>query len=198
MAHRGHWDRAASHEERALAHRRAITDAVASATFELGRAVTVSDVVERAGIGRNTFYVEFRDLAAAFAAAEAEALAFVSLAFAPARDTRTPIERLRRMALEWLSRAETQPKLVSLLIRGDGRPRGAHARLGQLIGSSLEGVATSARAAGLVGRPVDAARLRGVVGAFVAFAEQIITERANVDSGGLADELVDFTLRAFR
>src|SRR5207244_1351966 len=131
-------------------------------------------------------------------AAETVALASIAPAFARTRDARTPIERLRRMAYEWLALAVAEPYLVHLVIHGDGRPRGAHVRLREMIRSALESTAAAARAAGVVGRPVDAARLRGVVGAFVAFADGVIEDRSRPDPPDLSGELVDFSLRAFR
>jgi AcrR family transcriptional regulator len=198
MHQRGRWDRKASAHTRAAACRRALVAGAAQALFELGRAVTVSDVVERARVGRNTFYVHFDDLSAVFAAAEAEAFAKISTALAPSPSARTPLERFRRVASEWLSIAATEPHLVSLVVRGDGAQRGPHVGLRRMIENALRAIASSARAAGVLGRPTDANRLRALTGSYVALAERIIEESRGIDQARLVEELVDFSLRALR
>lgn len=198
MAPRGRWDRTASAHARAAACRRALVAAAAQALFERGRSVTVSDVVERARVGRNTFYVHFDDLAAVFAAAEGEALATISTALAPSPSARTPLERFRRLASEWLSIAAAEPHLVSLVIRGDGAQRGSHVGLRRMIENALRGIASSARAAGVLGRPAHANRLRALTGSYVALAERIIEENRGIDQARLVEELVDYSLRALR
>jgi AcrR family transcriptional regulator len=198
MAPRGLWDRRATAAARTIESRRALVFATAQSFFERGRAVTVSDVVQRAGVGRNTFYVHFDDLTAAFAAADAEALARISKALAPSPDARTPHERFRHFASAWLSIAATEPELVSLVIRGDGTSRGAHVELHKMIESALRGIASSAKTAGVLGRPADANRLIALSGTFVAFAERVIQENRRIDDDRLAQDLVDFSLRALR
>jgi len=160
--------------------------------------VTVSDVVQRAGVGRNTFYVHFEDLRAAFAAADTEALARISNSLAPSPDVRTPLERFRQLASGWLSIAAAEPALVSLVIHGDGTLRGAHVELRKLIENALRGIASSARTAGVLGRPPDASRLRALSGAFVAFGERVLEENRGIHQDRLVEELVDFSLRALR
>jgi AcrR family transcriptional regulator len=195
---RGRWDRAASAGDRAAMHRRLVAISAARSVFEIGRAVTVSDVVERAGVGRNTFYVHFDDLAGAIAAAEVEAFAVISSAFILPDEVRTPIERLRRAVSEWLSIAASEPYLVMLVIRGDGTPRGAHARLRDTIETALRNIAGSARTAGVIGRAIGPLRLRAMSGAFVAFAERIIEENRRIDLARPTEELVDLCLRLMR
>ena len=198
MPPRGAWDRATSTEDRAAEGRLVLVTAAAQSVFELGRAVTVSDVVRRAKVGRNTFYVHFDDLPAAFASAEAEALRVISRALVPSPRARTPLERFRHFASEWLSVAAAEPHLVSLVIRGDGTPRGAHVELRKMMETALRSIASSARTAGLLGRPADADRIRALAGAFVAFAERILEENHGIDHKRLVEELVDLSLRALR
>jgi AcrR family transcriptional regulator len=198
MAPRGRWDRTATAAARTVESRRVLVIAAARSLLDRGRAVTVSDVVQRAGVGRNTFYVHFDDLPAAFAAAEAEALTKISRALAPAPLARTPLERFRHFASEWLSIATTEPELVSLVIRGDGTLRGCHVELRKVIENALRAIASSARRAGVLGRPADPNRLRALTGAFVAFAERAIEENGRIDHDRLAGELVEFSLRALR
>ena len=198
MSRRGNWDRAASASDRAIVHREAMTRAAARALFEVGRRATVSDVVDRAGVGRNTLYAHFRDLDEVLRASEADALAMGSRAFVPPTDARTPIERLRAIASQWLALAESEPHFVMLALRGDGRPGGAPTTLRETIESALERVVTSARAAGIIGQPVLRDRLRAAAGAFVAAADAVIAEPTRLDKAALAEELVAFSLRNFR
>jgi AcrR family transcriptional regulator len=198
MPPRGLWDRAASADDRAADCRRSLVAAAAQCVFELGRAITVSDVVDRAGVGRNTFYVHFDDLRAVFVAAEVEALTKIAEALSPSPRARTPIERFRQLASAWFSIAATEPRLVSLVIRGDGTSRGSHTELRKIIENALRPIAASARAAGVFGRPADPNRLRALTGTFVAFAERIVEENRPIDRDRLVEELVEFSLRALR
>src|SRR5262245_30379463 len=111
MPPRGRWDRTASTVDRAAARRRAVAAAAARAVFDRGRHVTVSDVIERAHVGRNTFYALFDDLPAAIRSAEVDALAEISNVFVPSPDSRTPIERLRTLISSWFALAVAEPHL---------------------------------------------------------------------------------------
>lgn len=198
MTSRGRWDRSATAEERAGAHRASMVRAAARAVFELGRSVTVADILERAGVGRNTFYVHFTDLTAALRAAEDHALELVTSAISSSSDAPTPIERLRRGASDWLSLAAREPEFVMLAVRGDGTVHGSHSRVRGVLIGSLGRIVSQARSAGVLGRPVDALRLRAVAGAFVATAEAVVEDPLRPDVVRLAEGLVDLALRAFR
>lgn len=165
--------------------------------FELGRNVTVTDVLSRAEVGRNTFYVHFRDVDDVLHAAEGEALSMILVSLSRAHGERTPVERLRRMADEWLSLAREEPHLLNLILRGDGTPRGSHSKLHEIVAGALGRIAAAALAAGVVGRRMGPPRLRSVVGIFVASAEAAIEQDAT-DGARARDELVSASLRLFR
>ncbi|MEZ4223140.1 MAG: TetR family transcriptional regulator [Polyangiaceae bacterium] len=59
---RGRYDRHASRAERWARQRRALNEAVAQAVALRGSAATLRDICSSAGVGRNTFYLHFRDL----------------------------------------------------------------------------------------------------------------------------------------
>jgi len=197
MAKRGRWDRAATAGDRAAAHRHGIARASARAVFELGRHITVTDILSRAEVGRNTFYVYFRDVEDVLRAAEGEALSLVLISLSRVHGERTPVERLRRMADEWLSLAREEPHLLMLLLRGDGTPRGAHSKVHEIVAGTLGRIAAGALAAGVVGRRMEPPRLRSLVGVFVASAEAAIEQEAT-DEARAKDELVGASLRLLR
>lgn len=166
--------------------------------FELGRSVTVADVLSRAGVGRNTFYIHFRDVEDVLRAAEGEALSMLRTALTRAYDQRTPLEKLRRIAIEWVTLAEEEPHFLMLVLRGNGTPYGAHFRLQEMLVAALARVAAAASAAGALGRRVEPTRLRCLAGAFVASAEALIEREPPKDAIGVSDELVAVALRLLR
>jgi AcrR family transcriptional regulator len=188
---RGHWDRALSRNGRNASTRAAIIDAVRTASSENGPDTTVGHVVARAGIGRNTFYAHFSDLSAALAAAEDEATSAAEVALARAlQSARTPIERLRALAREWL---ETQAQTAPVAPRG-------HPWLSRDVGRlerALRDVLAEARLAGVIARAPDTRRIRYLGGAFVAAALDG-AGRSSAERDEMAEMLADFALRVFR
>jgi len=114
---RGHYDRALSRYERQAVQRERVTTAVA-AIAAAGGELSVGSVVERAGIGRNTFYEYFDDIEHALATLRARTLqeldARIQLAL---RAARTPLERVRALARAWADSALVNPELTSLVLR---------------------------------------------------------------------------------
>jgi len=114
---RGHYDRALSRNERQAVQRERVTAAITS-IGAAGGELSVASVVERAGIGRNTFYEYFDDIEHAQATLCARALhdlgARIELAF---RSARTPLERVRALARAWTDSALAHPELTLLVLR---------------------------------------------------------------------------------
>jgi AcrR family transcriptional regulator len=105
---RGSYDRSLSRAERDAQHRERLMLATAQVLAE-GPA-TVARIVERAGVGRSTFYEFFDSPEHVLEHLELRALraleAALDRAFAEAR---TPFERVRAIARSWLSELEARP-----------------------------------------------------------------------------------------
>ena len=183
---RGRWSRRLGKADRAATARAAILRAVGDARASGGAAPTVTDVVSRLGIGRNTFYEHFDDVLAAIGAADAAAAERTSLALEAALGSaRTPIEKLRALSRTWIDRAAATPQWT---LTGRDLPP---------LERALRDVLSEARAAGVVGRVPDAARVRCLAGAFAGICLDG-PPRSAEDRDDRAEILVDFALRAFR
>src|SRR4051812_26727211 len=98
---RGRYDRSLSRHERQATQQERVVAAIAAIAAS-GRELSVANVVEHAGIGRNTFYEYFDDvehaLASINARARRELAGHVEAALGQAR---TPFERIRALARAW-------------------------------------------------------------------------------------------------
>src|SRR6478609_4100588 len=98
---RGRYDRGLSRSERQTAQRERVIAAIAALSAE-HRELSVANVVELAGIGRNTFYEFFDDLEHALGATQTRALRdFTARAASALQAARTPLERVRALARAW-------------------------------------------------------------------------------------------------
>lgn len=120
---RGQYDRRQSREQRLAEQKERLVAATARACA-LHAAPSVAHVIEIAGVGRGTFYEYFDDVEHARAAVVGAAQRRMehALRAAEAR-SRTPVERFRALAAEWLSVAETDPAgtLVALRVEPGAR-----------------------------------------------------------------------------
>lgn len=114
---RGQYDRALSRRERQDAQRERVIAAIA-ALSEAGRELTIANVVELAGIGRNTFYEYFDDVEHALTAIKSRALReFVVRLEGALVQARTPLERIRALARAWAENLLENPAMVRLALR---------------------------------------------------------------------------------
>src|SRR5438105_1117384 len=98
---RGQYDRALSRRERQDAQRERVIAALSALTAE-NRELSLANIVETAGIGRNTFYEYFDDVEHALATVKARALRELGARIeATMRVARTPLERIRALARAW-------------------------------------------------------------------------------------------------
>jgi AcrR family transcriptional regulator len=189
---RGQWNRALSRAERRALERTRIVESIARVSRG-HRAPTLSQIIDGAGIGRNTFYDHFVDVDEALAAADSESLDAARSAIAAAvAHARTPIERLRSVARAWIGVAATHPGLA-IAVRRVGV--GSDETLG--LDALLREILDEARAAGAIGRSPDTVRVRCVVGVFEAAAR--LAGGADPDFlEKIAETVADLTLRGFR
>ena len=114
---RGQYDRALSRRERQAAQRERVIAAIA-AISATERELNVANVVELAGIGRNTFYEYFDDIDHALVAIKSRALGDLATRIDVAlQAARTPLERVRVLARAWAEHLFESPALAKLALR---------------------------------------------------------------------------------
>jgi AcrR family transcriptional regulator len=189
---RGRWERHLSAEARHELQRRRVLDVLPHVIAEFGNAFTVDEIVEAAGVGRNTFYAFFDDASAATAALLSEVREALADALdASARSARTPIERIRGVATAWVRTAAEKPALA-VLAHAEAEDGGVNSALREHLAQAL----AVARAAGTAGRIADPLRLEMIIGAFDAAALYVA---ASPDQEAQArDALADLVMRFFR
>jgi len=193
---RGRYDRALSRRERQTAQRERVIAAIASISAT-DRELSVANVVEVAGIGRNTFYEYFDDLEHALLAIRGRALSdFASRVTAAMQQARTPLERIRALARVWTENLLENPSQVKLALRAQAEPIEATqlSALGQHIASVLN-AELEARSAlpGLV----EPLRVAVVAALFDAVSRAHLNVRA-MTSDELQRVLADWSLRLLR
>ena len=105
---RGAYDRTLSRSERDAQHRERLL--LAAAEVQSSGAVTVARIVERAGVGRSTFYEFFDSLEHLLEHLEQRALRALQSALDAAFDeARTPLERVRAIARAWVCELQARP-----------------------------------------------------------------------------------------
>jgi AcrR family transcriptional regulator len=142
---RGRYDRALSRPERQAAQRERVITALLTISAS-DRELSVANVVELAGIGRNTFYEFFDDLDHALLAITGRVLReFAARAESATQGARTPLERIRALARAWTEQLFENPKQMKLALRAQAdaieptqlSPLGQ--QLATLLSAELEG-----------------------------------------------------------
>lgn len=140
---RGGYDRALTRPERDAEHRARLIQATAEVFLE-GK-ISVARVIERAGVGRSTFYEFFDSPEHVLAHLEQRALRALHIALGQRLgEARTPLERVRALLRAWLAWADEDPLDARVLLAR----RGAHEILspaGKLLHESLERSVQSAQ-----------------------------------------------------
>lgn len=144
---RGAYDRSLSRPERDAQHRERLLRAAAEITLE--SELTLSRIVERAGVGRSTFY-EFFDSPEHVIAhlRERRLRAFDQTLNAAYAKAHTPLERLRAIVRGFINEAEAHP-LEARVILGRCDEREALSPAGKLLHGVLERTAHAAQSAGV-------------------------------------------------
>jgi AcrR family transcriptional regulator len=139
---RGAYDRSLSRAERDAEHRERLLRATAEVMNE--GPLTVARIVQRAGVGRSTFYEFFDSPEHLLEQLEQRLLRHLDTALEAAiAEARTPLERLRAVARAWLSALEER-SLESKVVMG--RPgRTLLSAPGELLYRTLQRVVEGAR-----------------------------------------------------
>jgi AcrR family transcriptional regulator len=134
---RGRYDRASTRHERQAAQQARVVAAIAALASQ-AKELSVANIVEYAGIGRNTFYEYFDDAAHAVESiSERMCRDLLSRAESALRTSRTPIERIRALARVWVENLVANSALATLALRVEA-PRGEVSALGRCLMTLLE------------------------------------------------------------
>jgi AcrR family transcriptional regulator len=176
---------------------------------------SVSSIVRRAGVGRNTFYEYFDDVRHAVEAAEAAVLRRIEQLLREAEaQARTPVERWRSLVRTWLAFADEEPGAMLLVLTvGMRATRSISNGAGSFEAALLRSLETL-RSAGVTSPPAGRDRVLAVAAAGEAFARGLARarvarelaenagpigpERELSNREGLERSLVDVAVRLLR
>jgi AcrR family transcriptional regulator len=193
---RGQYDRALSRRERQAVQRERVISALA-ALNATERELSIANVVELAGIGRNTFYEYFDDVEHALTVIKTRALRDLATRLdSSVQAARTPLERIRAVARAWAENLFVDPPLVRLALRA--QPEMADAAQLSILGAQLTAVLSAqheARSAlpGLA----DDVKVRAVAAVFDAVSRAHFGPRP-MSVEELQSVLADLSLRLLR
>ena len=193
---RGQYDRALSRRERQDAQRERVIAALA-ALSAADRELSVANVVELAGIGRNTFYEYFDDVDHALTVIRARALRELGARLeSRLQVARTPLERVRGIARAWAEVLLVNPPLLRLALRA--QPELADpAQLSVLGRHVVAALAAQVEARSALPGLAEAVRLTAVGAAFDSVSRmQLVSPSTSVDE--LHGVLADLALRLLR
>ncbi|MEI9952156.1 MAG: TetR/AcrR family transcriptional regulator [Pseudomonadota bacterium] len=185
-----------SRRERQAAQRERVIAAIA-ALSATDRELSVANVVELAGIGRNTFYEYFDDLEHALLAIKSRALRdFTPQVEAALQAARTPLERIRALARVWTENLLENPTQVKLALRAQAELIEATqlSVLGQHISGVLSAELEARSALPGLAEPL---RVAVVAALFDAVSRAHLNVRA-MTSEELQRVLADWSLRVLR
>lgn len=115
---RGCYDRGLPRSARQAEQRERLTHWIAEVYRQKGEALTVQDLIENAGVGRNTFYEYFDGLEHALEhASHTWVKQLYEIMVSEVELARSPIARLRALSKAWFEQVEEQPAAISLLLR---------------------------------------------------------------------------------
>ncbi|HET7541314.1 MAG TPA: TetR/AcrR family transcriptional regulator [Polyangiaceae bacterium] len=193
---RGQYDRGLSRSERQTAQRERVIAAIAALGRE-NRELSVANVVELAGIGRNTFYEYFDDLEHALAATKTRALRDFATRVASAWElARTPLQRVRALARAWTECLLENPAQARLALRAQPEVLEVTqlSLLGQHVAALLNAELDARSALPGLAEPL---RVTAVAALFDAVSRAHLNQRA-MTSDELQSMLSDWSLRLLR
>ncbi|HEY4103900.1 MAG TPA: hypothetical protein VGM44_08415, partial [Polyangiaceae bacterium] len=188
---RGLYDRTLSRHERQAAQQVRVTTAIAALAAQ-ARELSVANIVEYAGIGRNTFYEYFDDVPHALDSISARVCRdLLARAESALGTVRTPIERIRTLARIWVENLAADYSLAALALRVEA-PREV-STLGQCLMKLLE--QESGAQSPLPGL-AEKSRLIAVAAVFDALSRNELSARSSNDD--LQRSLCEFAIRLLR
>jgi AcrR family transcriptional regulator len=140
---RGAYDRSLTRAQRDAQHRERLLRATAEIMLEGN--LTVARIVERAGVGRSTFYEFFDTPEHVLAHLEQRVLSVVEQALGAAfASSHTPLERLRAIVRAWLLSLDARPLDARVVLARRGE-RELLSAAGKALHAALERTAAAAR-----------------------------------------------------
>jgi AcrR family transcriptional regulator len=203
---RGQYDRRQSRDQRLAEQKERLVAATARA-FAIHAAPSVAHVIEIAGVGRGTFYEYFDDVENARVAAVSAMQRRMehALRAAEAR-SRTPVERFRALAMEWLSLADTEPAGTLVALRMETSAARVLSPIGVAFEAALMRSQSELMVSGVSRAAADPLRTQAVAAAAETFARKVAfhslpTEGVvapSSDRGAVERALVDVAVRLLR
>jgi AcrR family transcriptional regulator len=193
---RGRYDRALNRRERQAAQRERVIAAVL-AIGATEREFSVANVVELAGIGRNTFYEYFDDLEHALLAITGRAVhELAERVEAALSSARTPLERIRALARVWTENLLENPAQAKLALRAQAERIEATqlSALGQYLAGVLSAELEARSALPGLAEPL---RVAVIAALFDAVSRAHLNVRA-MSSEELQRVLTEWSLRVLR
>lgn len=196
---RGAYDRSLSRVERDAQHRERLL--LATADVLRDGSLTVGRIVERAGVGRSTFYEFFDSPEHVISLLEQRALRSFEQALETAfAGAHTPLERLRALTRAWLALLDAQPvdARFALERRANGEPV---SKAALLLLRALERTAHSAKDSGVAWlAATDDVRLLAAAAAVEALSRRhlaglALTPEGDADRARALTELIVKILR---
>lgn len=143
---------------------------------------SVTSIVRRAGVGRNTFYEYFDDVPHAIEAARLAVVRRLAELLQEAEsEARTPVERWRSLSRTWLAFAEEEPGAMLSVLAVDARTREPLSRGALVLEDALTRSLDTLRSAGVTSPPPSSDRVRAVAAVGEAFARALSRVAGAVD-----------------
>jgi AcrR family transcriptional regulator len=198
---RGRYDRSVRGSERAVRQRERLVRAAVLVLDRYGATgVTVTRVIGRARMGRNTFYAHFDNVPDLLGEVRERGLDELLRAVEGAvENARTPIEGLRALTRAWISSVEAHPRLASAVLShvlgADPAHLGSRAteRLFDLMCELLYAAYDS----GVVSRPPDEVRAWALAAGVAAVGLRRL-ESKDLDTEVVTEALVELIVSGFR
>jgi AcrR family transcriptional regulator len=149
---------------------------LAATAFVVAREASpsVTSIVRRAGVGRNTFYEYFDDVPHAIAAARLAVVRRITELLEDAESAaRTPVERWRSLARTWLAFAEQEPEAMRCVLAIEARATDPLSSAALVLEAALVRSLDTLRNAGVTSPPPGSERVRAVAAVGEAFARVI-------------------------
>ncbi len=178
---RGQYDRRVPRERRLAEQRERL---LAATAFVVARepSPSLTSIVRRAGVGRNTFYEYFDDVPHAMEAARLAVLRRIGELLESAESAaRTPVERWRALARTWLAFAEDEPEAMRCVLAIEARAAEPLSPGALVLEAALVRSLETLKSAGVTAPPPGADRVRAVAATGEAFARGISRVPAESD-----------------
>lgn len=190
---RGSYDRSLSRAERDQEHRERLFRAAAEVLLE--GELTTARIVERAGVGRSTFYEFFDSPEHLLAQFEQRVLRQIEtelqIAFTEAR---TPLERVRAIVRRWLAVLEAEP-LDAKVVLGRRAISRLFSPAGQLLHRALQQCVDAARAEGFWFKSTDDVSVLAAAAAAEAIAHRHFSALPVRDAARVLSDVIVKVLR---